>query len=725
MKSDPKHNSVLYVDDEPENLDGFRYSFRRDYLIYTTTNIKDAWEIIRKNKIKVILADQRMPDITGTQFFAKLSNVYPDIIRIIITAYADVDVILEAINKGQVYRFITKPWNKVELKVAIDNAILAFDLKNENQHLLKSFKKANQELNDSNSKLIKEIEVRTKAEAELAKNRDNLELLVKQRTEEVEKINSELKTANQQLTFANDELNNVNEELEIINITLEKEINIRKQIQKNLEESEVKFRSFIEQSTEGIILLDEEGQIIEWNKKMEEIIGLSRKETFNTNIAEVDFKILPEKEQTKEKYDQIKVLIKNYRSITHDTTLTSDESYCRTESGELKYLHTITFPVVTHNKKYIGRIVRDLTVQKQAAEELRLYAEELKLYKEHLEDLVEKRTEQVRENEQKLLNIFNSSSDAIIISDYERNFLDVNETFLKISGYEKQELDKIKSIDLFLSEYTSVLNDRLEKLKTGINLSHVDIEIRTKSGTTIPIELNSKLITHVGRPALLTIIRDITERRELEKRMLETMIQTEEKEREKFAGNLHDEVGPLLSSLKMYISLLSETEDKNKKAYIVPQIQTLIKESITAVREISNDLSPHVLNTYGCITAINSFIALKHDLIRVDFAQNIEKKRYSSNIEVIIYRIAKELINNSIKHANCKKVDIVLYEENHYIIFRYSDDGIGFEPNENIVEMKGGIGLLNIISRVKTVNGKYRIQTAIGKGFSFEMMIPV
>ena len=114
----------------------------------------------------------------------------------------------------------------------------------------------------------------------------------------------------------------------------------------------------------------------------------------------------------------------------------------------------------------------------------------------------------------------------------------------------------------------------------------------------------------------------------MEKKLFETIINTEEKEREKFAGNLHDEVGPLLSSLKMYISLLAETDDKKKKDYIIPQIQQLIKESITAVREISNDLSPHVLNNYGCVSAINSFLSLKRDFTHIIFSQNLESKAF-------------------------------------------------------------------------------------------------
>jgi signal transduction histidine kinase len=210
----------------------------------------------------------------------------------------------------------------------------------------------------------------------------------------------------------------------------------------------------------------------------------------------------------------------------------------------------------------------------------------------------------------------------------------------------------------------------------------------------------------------------------MEKKLFETIISTEEREREHFAGDLHDEVGPLLSSLKMYISLLAETEDKKKKEYIVPQIQTLIKESITTVREISNDLSPHVLNNYGCVAAINSFLGLKRDFLNITFNQNLENKRFNQSTEIVIYRIVKELVNNTIKHAKANNIDLKLLEEENAIILQYSDDGKGFNVNETVENTKGSIGLLNIMSRVKTVNGKYKISSSEGTGFWFELTIP-
>ena len=124
-----QEKTILYIDDEQANLDGFLFNFRKEFQVFIATNTRDAFEIINKNKIKVVLSDNRMPDMLGIEFFEILSVSHPDIIRILVTAYADTEAVMQAINKGRVYRFIAKPWNKNELRMSIDNAFDAFDLK--------------------------------------------------------------------------------------------------------------------------------------------------------------------------------------------------------------------------------------------------------------------------------------------------------------------------------------------------------------------------------------------------------------------------------------------------------------------------------------------------------------------------------------------------------------------------------------------------------------------
>ncbi len=153
-----KNNSILYIDDDAQNLLVFEYAFMRYYKIFITEDISEAWKIIESEEIGVIISDQRMPEQLGIDFLKEVSEKYPEIIRILLTAYADINLIVEAINTGKVYAYITKPWDGEELRIKLDNALEAYNLKRENKDLIYHLSKSNEELNRINNKLIKEIE---------------------------------------------------------------------------------------------------------------------------------------------------------------------------------------------------------------------------------------------------------------------------------------------------------------------------------------------------------------------------------------------------------------------------------------------------------------------------------------------------------------------------------------------------------------------------------------
>jgi signal transduction histidine kinase len=116
--------AVLYVDDEQNNLNSFRSSFRREFRVYTAINAVEALKQLKKYpEIKVIISDQRMPDVTGVEFFEKVRHIYPNKVRIILTGYSDISAVVDAINKGQVYRFIDKPWNNDMVRIAVQDGI--------------------------------------------------------------------------------------------------------------------------------------------------------------------------------------------------------------------------------------------------------------------------------------------------------------------------------------------------------------------------------------------------------------------------------------------------------------------------------------------------------------------------------------------------------------------------------------------------------------------------
>lgn len=139
--------SILYVDDEQNNLDAFKAAFRRHYQIHTAISALEALKILGKFPVQVIISDQRMPEITGTEFFEAVLQSYPDAIRIILTGYSDMEPIIKAINTCRIFRYLTKPWNVNELKEVIDLALMTYAVEHKNKELLLHLQKKVQDQN--------------------------------------------------------------------------------------------------------------------------------------------------------------------------------------------------------------------------------------------------------------------------------------------------------------------------------------------------------------------------------------------------------------------------------------------------------------------------------------------------------------------------------------------------------------------------------------------------
>jgi len=149
--------NVLYVDDEENNLNSFRAALRRNYNIYTALSGEEGIEILSKTDIHVIVTDQRMPHMTGVQFLQHIPDAQ-DNVKIILTGFSDMESIIEAINTGKVYRYITKPWDKDELKITIDNAIETVMLRRDNKHLIQELREYNEQLEEKVRLRTQEIE---------------------------------------------------------------------------------------------------------------------------------------------------------------------------------------------------------------------------------------------------------------------------------------------------------------------------------------------------------------------------------------------------------------------------------------------------------------------------------------------------------------------------------------------------------------------------------------
>ncbi|MFT4778857.1 MAG: two-component system sensor histidine kinase/response regulator [Flavobacteriales bacterium] len=135
--------TILYLDDEEHNLTSFKAAYRRDYQIFTTSSANEAVQILSENTIHVVISDQKMPNLSGVEFFELIIPDFPDPVRILLTGYADIEAVIDAINKGQVFRYVAKPWNETDLKITIDNAYELYNnrvrLREQNEEIQKAY----------------------------------------------------------------------------------------------------------------------------------------------------------------------------------------------------------------------------------------------------------------------------------------------------------------------------------------------------------------------------------------------------------------------------------------------------------------------------------------------------------------------------------------------------------------------------------------------------------
>jgi signal transduction histidine kinase len=146
-------HTLLVVDDEPDVVKSVQDLLRRKYKVLGATSAREAMDIMSREEVHLVMSDQRMPGITGVEFLSKVRGEHPDAIRLLFTGYADIRAVIDAINQGRVYRYITKPWDPDELETVIDEAAERYDLIVERNTLVETLKQRNTELESANAEL--------------------------------------------------------------------------------------------------------------------------------------------------------------------------------------------------------------------------------------------------------------------------------------------------------------------------------------------------------------------------------------------------------------------------------------------------------------------------------------------------------------------------------------------------------------------------------------------
>jgi PAS domain S-box-containing protein len=344
-----------------------------------------------------------------------------------------------------------------------------------------------------------------------------------------------------------------------------------------------------------------------------------------------------------------------------------------------------------------------------------------------IQDITERKhaEEKIRSSEEKLRKIFDTSKDGIIVVNREMGIMEINNAAISRSGYTYHEVLHRKLDDLLSEEGIAMIKQFIHGTDNKKEYINVEGKAKIKGGGSYPVGININAIPLDSHDAFLLMTRDISERKQMERELLTSVISTEEKERLYFSQELHDGLGPLLSAAKLYVEWLADPTPEVDQGAVILDIWKILEEANKSIRDISFKLSPHTLQNYGISEALKAYANKIRQSTKIKITINDSVKgRFDNTIETILYRVMCECINNTIKHANAKNISIRLKISENMLNATYRDDGTGFNF-EHALENRKGIGLLSMRSRVRAVNGTLTVDSTPGKGTRIEIKIPV
>jgi len=339
----------------------------------------------------------------------------------------------------------------------------------------------------------------------------------------------------------------------------------------------------------------------------------------------------------------------------------------------------------------------------------------------------------LKERNQFIESIVNLSPDTLYIYDIvEHKNIFINNGIEEILGFTIEEVKELGNefIPLLMhpddfADYNSKIIPSYFNLKDAESINH-EYRLKDKMNNWHWIE-SSEIIykrDNDGTPTqVLGYGKDITNRKNLEQQILKSVIDTEEKERLFFSQELHDGIGPLLSASKMYTQWLARQEENTDRIKIINDIEKLLDESMHTIREMSFKLSPHILQNFGLEEALKNYCDKLQISTSTIFDLTFENiQRINEKIETIMYRVLSECITNSIKHSQASKISINIRLKDNILYSDYIDNGNGFDLEKVMGEYKG-IGILNMQSRIKSINGLMDLKSEINKGTTIKFQV--
>ena len=340
----------------------------------------------------------------------------------------------------------------------------------------------------------------------------------------------------------------------------------------------------------------------------------------------------------------------------------------------------------------------------------------------------------LRESEERYRELFENARDAMYVHDLEGTYISINHAAEKLSGYAREEIVGHNFTEFIPAEHIKGVRERFCGKLAQKGETTYEVEVIAKDGRRVPVEVSSRAIYEKGEiVGVQGTARDITERKQAQDALQmfsRQLIEAQEEERRRIARELHDQIGQVLTAVKMNLHTIQRVcEGGEAIAHLKDNIEA-VDEGLRLVRDLSVDLRPPLLDDLGLVTALRWYVDRygKRTRITADVVVEMEdpNERFTRELETACFRIAQEALTNVARHARASCVLVRLVKEENYLFLSVKDNGVGFNPEtlRKRAPRAATLGLLGMTERAHAAGGVIEIDSRTSNGTEIRLKLP-
>jgi PAS domain S-box-containing protein len=341
----------------------------------------------------------------------------------------------------------------------------------------------------------------------------------------------------------------------------------------------------------------------------------------------------------------------------------------------------------------------------------------------------------LRESEERYRELFENARDAIYVHDLDGRYISINHAAEQLSGYTREEIIGHSFTEFISTEHLNNVRDNFCGKLAKKGETTYEVDVIAKDGRRVPVEVSSRAIYENGViVGVQGTARDITDRKQAQDALQmfsRQLIEAQEEERRRIARELHDQIGQVLTAVKMNLHTVQRMcNGAEAGAYVKDNIEA-VDEALRLVRDLSVDLRPPLLDDLGLVTALRWYVdryAKRTGLVaNVIIELKDQNERFSRELETASFRIAQEALTNVVRHARATAIALRLKKDDELLVLSVRDDGVGFDPEalRRRAPRAATLGLLGMQERAHAAGGVVEINSQISKGTEIRLKLPV